>query len=151
MLVTPLVIQPLLETALRITTYLHCRISQDRAAARAAFVDVLPPEIVQRGLGKGGPDLWARDVVENNTGFLREFLLDGILMRRRLIDRTKLEIVLSPRVVKSTVVVGDIYAKLYIEAWLRAWQQVENMSARQRESLGHGATPVPIDASRIGS
>ncbi len=136
--VSPLVSQPLLETALRIPTYLHCRFSQDRAAARAAFVDVLPPEIVQRGLGKGGPDLWARDVVENNTGFLREFLLDGILMRRRLIDRTKLEIVLSPRVVKSTVVVGDIYAKLYIEAWLRAWQQVENMSAGQRESLGHG-------------
>ena len=127
--VSPLVSQPLLEIALRIPTYLHCRFSQDRAVARAAFADVLPPEIVQRGLGKGGPGLWAREVVENNTLFLREFLLDGILVRRRLIDRTKLETVLSPRVVKSTVVVGDIFAKLYIEAWLRAWQQVEGMPA----------------------
>jgi hypothetical protein len=49
-----------------------------------------------------------------------------------------LEIVLSPRVVKSTVVVGDIFAKLYIEAWLRAWQQVESMPVGQRESPGCG-------------
>ena len=136
--VSPLVSQPLLEVALRIPTYLHCRFSQDRAVARVAFAHVLPPEILQRGLGKGGPGLWAREVVENNTRFLREFLLDGILVRRRLIDRTKLEIVLSPRVVKSTVVVGDIFAKLYIEAWLRAWQQVESMPAGQRESPGCG-------------
>jgi asparagine synthase (glutamine-hydrolysing) len=136
--VSPLVSQPLLEIALRIPTYLHCRFSQDRAVARAAFADVLPPEILQRGLGKGGPGLWAREVVEKNTQFLREFLLDGILVRRRLIDRTKLEIVLSPRVVKSTVVVGDIFAKLYIEAWLRAWQQVESVPAGQRENPDWG-------------
>jgi hypothetical protein len=89
-------------------------------------------------MGKGGPGLWAREVVDNNTRFLREFLLDGILVRRRLIDRMKLEIVLSPRVVKSTVVVGDIFAKLYIEAWLRAWQQVESMPVGRRESPGCG-------------
>jgi asparagine synthase (glutamine-hydrolysing) len=136
--VSPLVSQPLLEIALRMPTYLHCRFSQDRAVARAAFADVLPPEIVQRGMGKGGPGLWAREVVDNNTRFLREFLLDGILVRRRLIDRMKLEIVLSPRVVKSTVVVGDIFAKLYIEAWLRAWQQVESMPVGRRESPGCG-------------
>src|SRR5260370_86648 len=35
--VSPLVSQPLLEIALRIPTYLHCRFSQDRAVARAAF------------------------------------------------------------------------------------------------------------------
>ncbi len=138
MRVSPLVSQPLLEIALRMPPYLHCRFSQDRAVARTAFADLLPPEIVQRGLGKGGPGLWAREVIENNTQFLREFLLDGILVRRRLIDRAKLEIVLSPRVVKSTVVVGDIFAKLYIEAWLRAWQQVESMPVRQGEWPGSG-------------
>ena len=90
--------------------------------ARAAFADVLPPEILQRGLGKGGPGLWIKEVIENNVGFLREFLLDGTLVRRQLIDRTKLETVLSPRIAKSTVIACDIFAKLYIEAWLRAWQ-----------------------------
>jgi asparagine synthase (glutamine-hydrolysing) len=120
--VSPLVSQPLLEIALRLPTHLHCRFAQDRAVARAAFADVLPLEILQRGLGKGGPGLWIKEVIENNVGFLREFLLDGTLVRRRLIDRTKLETVLSPRIAKSTVIACDIFAKLYIEAWLRAWQ-----------------------------
>jgi asparagine synthase (glutamine-hydrolysing) len=138
--VSPLVSQPLLEIALRMPTYLHCKFAQDRAVARTAFADVLPPEILQRGLGKGGPDLWLAEVIANNIGFLREFLLDGILAHRRLIDRTKLETVLSPRIAKSTVVAGDIFAKLYIEGWLRAWQQVETLSAGHGERAGGQAT-----------
>jgi asparagine synthase (glutamine-hydrolysing) len=134
--VSPLVSQPLLECALRMPRYLHCQFAQDRAVARAAFADVLPTEILQRGLGKGGPTLWVKEVIESNTGFLREFLLDGILVRRRLLDRKKLETVLSPRIVKTTVVAGDIFAKLYIEAWLRAWSPVETPSTGQRVHAG---------------
>jgi hypothetical protein len=104
--------------------------------ARAAFEDVLPPEILQRGLGKGGPGLWIKDVIDNNTGFLREFLLDGVLARRRLIDRTKLETVLSPRIAKSSVVACDIFAKLYIEVWLRAWQHAESVPALRCKPTG---------------
>jgi asparagine synthase (glutamine-hydrolysing) len=119
--VSPLLSQPLVEAALRMPAYLHCKYAQNRPVARAAFADVLPAKILQRGLGKGGPTLWAKDVVENNRAFLLEYLLDGILVRQRLVDRQKLEAVLSPRIVKSTVIVGDILAKLYIEAWLRKW------------------------------
>jgi asparagine synthase (glutamine-hydrolysing) len=127
--VSPLVSQPLIEIALRMPTYLHCKFALDRAVARTAFADALPPEILQRGQGKGGPTLWLREVIENNSAFLREFLLDGILVRRRLIDRKKLEAALSPRIAKSTVIAGDIFAKLYIEAWLRSWQKVETLPA----------------------
>jgi asparagine synthase (glutamine-hydrolysing) len=134
--VSPLVSQPLLEIALRLPTYLHCKFAQDRAVARTAFADVLPPEILQRGLGKGSPGQWIREVIDNNVGFLREFLLDGTLVRRRLIDRSKLEAVLSPRIAKSTVTACDIFAKLYIEAWLRAWQRVEVLPAGQCEGAG---------------
>jgi asparagine synthase (glutamine-hydrolysing) len=134
--VSPLVSQPLLESALRMPPYLHCNRAQDRAVARAAFADVLPTEILQRGLGKGGPTLWVKAVIESNIGFLREFLLDGILVRQRLLDRKKLETVLSPRIVKTTVVAGDIFAKLYIEAWLRAWSPVETLPAGQRGHAG---------------
>jgi len=119
--VSPLISQPLVEASLRIPTDLHCKGAQDRAVARAAFADALPTDVLHRGLGKGGPGQWAKDVVENNYGFLRDYLLDGILVRRRLIDRNKLETALSPRIAKSTVIVGDIFAKLYIEAWLRKW------------------------------
>jgi asparagine synthase (glutamine-hydrolysing) len=116
---SPLISQPLVEAALRIPADLHCKGARDRAVAREAFADVLPTDVLHRGLGKGGPGLWAKDVVENNYEFLRDYLLDGILVRRRLIDRNKLETALSPRIAKSTVIVGDIFAKLYIEAWLR--------------------------------
>jgi asparagine synthase (glutamine-hydrolysing) len=117
--ISPLVSQPLVEAALRIPGYLHCRSAQDRAVARTAFADVLPAAVLNRGLGKGGPNLWVKHVVVNNTAFLRDFLLDGILVQRKLIDREKLQAVLSPRIVKSTAIVGELIAKLYIEAWLR--------------------------------
>jgi asparagine synthase (glutamine-hydrolysing) len=133
---SPLVSQPLLEIALGMPRHLHCKFAQDRAVARAAFADALPPDILQRGLGKGGPGLWLKEVIENNVGFLREFLLDGVLVRRRLIDRMKLEAVLSPRIAKSTAIAGDIIAKLYIEAWLRTWQQAETLPAGRCERVG---------------
>jgi asparagine synthase (glutamine-hydrolysing) len=128
-LVSPLICQPLAEIALRMPSYLHCRSGQDRAVARKAFADVLPPGILNRGLGKGGPDLWARDVLESNSDFLRDFLLDGILVRRGLVDRLKVEKALSHRIAKSTAMVGDIFAKLYMEAWLRKFQQLESAHA----------------------
>jgi asparagine synthase (glutamine-hydrolysing) len=124
-LVSPLVSQPLAEIALRIPGYLHCKSAQDRAVARAAFTDSLPAEILNRGFGKGGPTTWAKDVVENNSKFLQDFLLDGILVQRGLLDRQKLETALSARIAKSTAMVGDIFAKLYIEAWVRNFARLE--------------------------
>jgi asparagine synthase (glutamine-hydrolysing) len=117
--VSPFVSQPLAEIALQMPGHLHCTAAQDRAVARAAFSDVLPAEIIDRGRGKGGPTAWAKDVVENNEKFLREFLLDGILVRRALLDRRKVEAALSPKMVKSTAMVADVFAKVYIEAWVR--------------------------------
>jgi asparagine synthase (glutamine-hydrolysing) len=117
--VSPFVSQPLAEIALQIPGHLHCAAAQDRAVARAAFSDVLPLEIIDRGRGKGGPTAWAKDVVEYNGEFLREFLLEGILVRQGILDRNKVEAALSPRIEKSVAMVGDIFAKLYIEAWVR--------------------------------
>lgn len=135
--VSPLVSQPLIEVALSIPPHLNFNNAQNRAVARAAFADALPSEILQRGLGKGGPTLWLRGVIENNADFLREFLLDGILVRQRLIDRARLESALSPRIVKSAVIAGDIFAKLYIEVWLRAAQETEATSyVRDSRALG---------------
>jgi len=126
-LVAPLVSQPLAEVALRIPGYLHCSSGQDRAVARAAFADRLPAEVLNRGLGKGGPGTWAKDVVENNSKFLKAFLLDGILVQRGLLDPKKVEAVLSRRIVKSTAMVGDIFAKLYVEAWVRNFARLETL------------------------
>jgi asparagine synthase (glutamine-hydrolysing) len=120
-IVSPLASQPLVEAALRIPAYLHCKNGRDRPIARYAFHDVISTDVLRRGLGKGGPTLWVKDVVENNYDFLTEYLLNGILVRERLIDTHKLEAMLSSRIAKSTVVASEIFAKLYIEAWLRKW------------------------------
>jgi asparagine synthase (glutamine-hydrolysing) len=131
--ISPFISQPLVELVLQTPPHLHFESGMDRALARSAYSDVLPSSILQRGLGKGGPNLWARDVVESNTAFLREFLLDGILVQRNLIDRAKVESALSPTIVKSTSIVGDIFAKLYIESWLRKAQDLLRPSlSRQR-------------------
>jgi asparagine synthase (glutamine-hydrolysing) len=123
--ISPLISQPLVETALRIPAYLHFTNAENRALARAAFADRLPAMVLQRGTGKGGPDLWAKDVVERNMEFLREYLLDGILVQRGLLDRRKVEAVVSPRIERSTAILSDVFTKLYIEAWLRKWPRAK--------------------------
>lgn len=119
--ISPLVGQPLVECSLRIPSHLHIHHGRDRAVARAAFARDLPEMIIQRGLGKGGPTQWIRDIVANNTAFFREFLGDGILVKRGLIDRQKLETILTPGVARSAALIGDLIAKTYVEAWLRNW------------------------------
>jgi asparagine synthase (glutamine-hydrolysing) len=130
--ISPLISQPLVELALQTPSNLHFENGQDRAVARTAFSDVLPATILRRGLGKGGPNLWAKDVIEGNAEFLREFLLDGILVQRNLVDRNKVESALSPKIAKSTAIVGDIFAKVYIESWLR-----KVTYSMDRSFLGH--------------
>jgi asparagine synthase (glutamine-hydrolysing) len=122
--ISPLISQPLVETALRVPAYLHFKNAENRALARAAFADRLPALVLQRGTGKGGPDLWAKDVIERNLEFLREYFLDGILVQRGLLDRRKVEAVVSRRIEKSTAILSDVFAKLYIEAWLRKWPRM---------------------------
>jgi asparagine synthase (glutamine-hydrolysing) len=121
---SPLLAQPLMELMLRVPAYLHFLRGQNRAVARSAFADRLPVEILERGTGKGGPILWAKSVIENNAEFLREYFLDGMLVNRGLLDKEKIEAVFSNKIEKSTAVVGDVFAKIYIEAWLRKWRTV---------------------------
>jgi asparagine synthase (glutamine-hydrolysing) len=122
--VSPLASQPIVEWSLRTPAHLHIAGAQNRAVARSAFSDVLSDAVISRGTAKGGPELWLRDVMNNNLAFLREFLLDGHLVKARLIDRKKLELNLSRRMITSKVIVTDIFAKLYMEAWLHQWHLV---------------------------
>ncbi len=135
---SPLLSQPLVELALRIPADLHFKHGQNRAVARAAFADRLPAEVLHRGTGKGGPTLWTRDVIERNAAYVREYLLDGILVQRRLLDRNKVAAMLSPQIAKSTAIVGDVIAKLYIESWLRKWQQLKIPLDRRSAAPDYG-------------
>lgn len=119
-LVAPLYSQPLIELALRIPVYTLTVGGWERAIARRAFQHDMPREIVVRRT-KGGVEEHLRAILLRNIGFVRELLLDGLLVRQGIVDRTKLQEVLSgspTRVCGSNV---ELYECLSAETWARRW------------------------------
>ncbi len=117
----PLASQPIVEAALRIPTYLHFSGGQNGAVARRAFGSRLSQEVLQRGKGKGTPELWMSDLLSQNSALLRETLLDGLLVGERILDRSRVERALTPNRSLPSTGVGELINQLQIEAWLRQW------------------------------
>ena len=118
--VMPLLSQPLVELCLRIPTYILIRGGHSRALARRAFRDDLPREIIRR-YGKGRADQYVRNILDANLPFLREFLLDGLLVKRGLLDRANLELYLSEHSPADAQYSEILQEHLCTEAWLRKW------------------------------
>ncbi len=118
--ISPLSSQPLVELSLQLASFLHIRGGRQRAVARHAFSDLLPPFVTNR-VGKGTNMHWLHSLVSAQRPFLEETLLDGLMVRAGILDRRKLESVLSPTVSSTKVGVLDVIRMLYIEAWLRLW------------------------------
>ena len=118
--VSPLLSQPLIEACLRIPTYLQMKDRRERAVARAAFIREVPREILERRW-KGGAEHLAWRLLRRNLSFVRELLLEGHVVRARIVDRPRLEALLdaSPAsLIKATV---PIFHLVGAEAWLQAW------------------------------
>jgi asparagine synthase (glutamine-hydrolysing) len=120
---SPLVSQPLLETTLRVPSYMHYLRAESGAVARAAFRSALSPDVLDRGCGKGIPAAWARSLLEGNTAFLRDLLLDGVLAQKGILDRQKTQTLLSKGISKARVGIADLIRQIYIETWLRRWSR----------------------------
>ena len=118
--ISPLFSQPLMELCLRIPTYVLTHGGWDRAVARRAFYEDLPPEIRNRR-HKGGIEEHLRRTLEHNRAFLRELLLDGALVREGIVDRARLAEVLSGRATRIAAGPGELLEYAGIEAWLRGW------------------------------
>jgi len=128
-IISPLGSQPVVDTALRIDSHLNIAGGQDRAVARAAFGKQLSRPVLQRGTGKGTADQWIRDTIKRNNRFLREVLLDGTLVARGILDRKKIESLLSTAPQGSTAFPADIIVQLYIECWVRTWLDTKQRAA----------------------
>ena len=117
----PLLSQPLVELCLRIPTYLLIESGWDRALARRAFERDLPTQIVRRR-AKGRVDQHMRNILDANLDFVREMLLDGLLVQHGLLDRRALELYLTRERSPADFQYGEILQEhLCTEAWLRSW------------------------------
>ena len=119
-LVTPLFSQPLFELAMRIPTWLLTRGGWDRAIARRAFEHDLPRRIVTRQT-KGGQEEHAKAILVRNVTFARELLLDGHLVRERILERNQVAETLAPGPARFSSGNAQLYGCLSAEAWVRQW------------------------------
>jgi asparagine synthase (glutamine-hydrolysing) len=118
---SPLMSQPLLEFCLSVPTWLWCRGGINRALARAAFSDLLPPQILSR-TSKAGPDSFIRACFEANRPALREILLEGLLASRGLLDREAAEQALGADAHGEDSIVYRLLDLAEADVWARSWE-----------------------------
>jgi asparagine synthase (glutamine-hydrolysing) len=126
--VAPLFSQPLIELCLRIPVYILSDGFMSRDLARRAFRAELPTEILERR-SKGSTLDYPVLVIAQNRQFIRETLLNGLLVRERILDRKKLETALSDTPARDCGFPVEIFQCLATEAWLRQWSAVGHHAA----------------------
>jgi asparagine synthase (glutamine-hydrolysing) len=119
--VAPLYAQPVVETLLRIPLYRLFEGGRDRGLARRAFVPEVPAAILGR-LWKDRAPGFHDVLMHQRREFLREMLLDGVLVSEGLLERSLVEQALSDRVSKIQVLPAEIMRHLDVELWARAWR-----------------------------
>jgi asparagine synthase (glutamine-hydrolysing) len=120
-IISPLYAQPVIETVLRIPVEHLFFNGRERGLARCAFRGDVPQPILQRLWKDRAPTFSAR-LVAANRDWLREVLLDGVLVREGKLDRRILEHALSARSRSaSTVYPTELMKHLDTEIWLQSW------------------------------
>jgi asparagine synthase (glutamine-hydrolysing) len=114
--------QPMVEFALKTPTYLFVEGGFDRSLQRRAFEDCIPPSIAWRG-SKGLYALNQLSSLRKNMGFYRSLILDGELMRAGLLDRPKLESMLTHEHAVHGGGAAFIDYLAATEAWLASWRR----------------------------
>jgi asparagine synthase (glutamine-hydrolysing) len=118
--ISPLLSQPLMELSLRIPTYLLRSGGRDRSIARQAFASQLPTQIATRKT-KAFADAQTAGLIKHNIEFVRETLLDGQLVKNRIVDRAKLESAISGELTTLQTDADELARYLTVEAWWQRW------------------------------
>ena len=116
----PLLSQPVVETALRIPSWLWIEHGRDRAVARTAYSGFLPASVLVRRT-KGGLDSYALAMLDRNRSALQPFLLEGHVSRSGLLDRRRLEAALARQPRRGDADTYLLFPLIDTEAWARAW------------------------------
>ena len=112
--------QPIIEACLRVPTWTLTYGGVERGLARKAFRSDLPQDILRR-FSKSTPEEYYNDIYHHNIDFIREYLLDGIMVQERILLRDKVETALSGSDIQQKVIKFQLLFYLGTEAWLRGW------------------------------
>lgn len=116
----PFVSQPVIETVLRIPSWLLSSGGRDRSLIRDAFSDIVPARILARN-AKGAMDGYYAEVCAANAAYVRERLLDGVLVKQDLLNRAAIERDLPPGADPADGRELPLLQVLALEIWAAAW------------------------------
>jgi asparagine synthase (glutamine-hydrolysing) len=116
----PLFSQPLFELCLRIPIYTLLRGGIDRALERAAFRDCVPESIIRRQ-NKGSIATTFMSKIRESLPFIRDLLLDGVLVQERIIERSSLVPYLAANRPMNPRVLWPFVSCIAAEVWARKW------------------------------
>ncbi len=117
--VFPLLSQPLVETCLRIPTWLWIGRGRNRLIARLAFEADLPRKITWR-VSKGGLGQFQMQLLRTRRTEIQEMLMDGLMSAAGILDRTALDQALRDDLSFQSQHVGRILRLCDVEAWCAA-------------------------------
>lgn len=116
--VSPLCAQPVVELCGRIPVDVHFDGGRLRGLARRAFAAEVPEPILRRQW-KDRPLLQLGEVIALNLPFIREHLLEGRLVKERILNRAAVEQALREGPSGSSAIGSEILSDLDIELWIR--------------------------------
>lgn len=136
--IDPLMSQPILELVYSLPAYYFAWGGVDRGLARAAFTGVMHERNRLRQ-AKGGPDVFYREVFKRHVPYLREQMLDGMLVRHRILDRNKLERVLKEDLSAGSASWLALFEYIGAEHWMRCWlsQPDQQIAKKLPQPAGH--------------
>jgi asparagine synthase (glutamine-hydrolysing) len=114
----PLCAQPVVELCARIPADVHFDGGRNRGLARRAFAAEVPAPILRRQW-KDRPLLHLGQVIARNLPFIREHLLEGQLVKERVLNREAVEQALSGGPTRSGAIGSEILMHLDLELWIR--------------------------------
>ncbi|HEY1076894.1 MAG TPA: asparagine synthetase B family protein [Fontimonas sp.] len=114
----PLLSQPVMEACLRVPTWMWIAQGLNRAVARAAFAGKLPDGILYRR-SKGSHAGYMAEVYTRNKDAMQQFLGEGRLRSRDLLDWPALERYFGSDVAARDLSFTRIFDLCMVESWVR--------------------------------
>jgi len=117
----PLLSQPVVETCLRISSWMWIDNGRNRAVARAAFSGILPGEILDRRSKGTFINYWGA-AYHRNRKQMRDFLLDGLLQAHDIVDADRVRKTLDGDITPRDASLMRLFQLCMVENWVRRQQ-----------------------------